>query len=70
MAIGELVSVYSQYDIEYAQIEREVVAAGTSNGAEERAGNLPNPWQAALVPALAVAAGAAIPLLAAGFVRP
>ncbi|KAI4365403.1 hypothetical protein MLD38_021389 [Melastoma candidum] len=62
MAIGELVFVYSQYDIEYAQIEREAVAAGTSDGAEERAGKLPNPWQAALVSALAFAAGAAIPL--------
>ncbi|KAI4374335.1 hypothetical protein MLD38_012342 [Melastoma candidum] len=70
MAVGELVSVYSQYDIEYAQIEREAVAAGTSDGVEERAGKLPNPWQAALVSTLAFAAGAAIPLLAVGFMRP
>ncbi|KAI3675877.1 hypothetical protein L1987_85473 [Smallanthus sonchifolius] len=55
MAIGEFVSVYSQLDIEMAQMKRENRM-------------LPNPMQAALASALAFSLGAIIPLLAASFI--
>jgi VIT1/CCC1 family predicted Fe2+/Mn2+ transporter len=61
MAIGEFVSVYAQYDIEVAQIERD-----RDDGKKD---NLPSPTMAAGASALAFAAGAALPLLAGGFVR-
>ncbi|KAK4757520.1 hypothetical protein SAY87_018821 [Trapa incisa] len=69
MAIGELVSVYSQYDIELAQINREV-QAGTTRPEEvhELKRKLPSPWQAAGASALAFAVGALVPLLAALFI--
>ncbi|KAF8014017.1 hypothetical protein BT93_I1779 [Corymbia citriodora subsp. variegata] len=70
MAIGELVSVYSQYDIEVAQIKRE--DRNKALGAEEmdaRKEKLPSPWQAAGASALAFAVGALVPLLAAAFVK-
>ncbi|KAE9450522.1 hypothetical protein C3L33_17578, partial [Rhododendron williamsianum] len=66
MAIGEFVSVYSQYDIEMAQIEREVLS---ESEIEERKGNLPSPLQAAAASALSFAVGAFVPLLAAAFVK-
>ena len=62
MAIGEFVSVYSQYDIELAQLKRE----GKVVTQEEK---LPNPFQAALASALAFAVGAAVPLLGAAFIN-
>ncbi|XP_042009461.1 vacuolar iron transporter homolog 2-like [Salvia splendens] len=61
MAIGEFVSVYSQLDIEVAQIKRE------QRGREER--NLPSPVQAAGASAAAFTVGAGVPLLAAAFAR-
>ncbi|XP_010428749.1 PREDICTED: vacuolar iron transporter homolog 2 [Camelina sativa] len=61
MAIGEFVSVYSQYDIELAQMERD-------NGEIEKE-KLPSPIQAAAASALAFSAGAIVPLLAAAFVK-
>ncbi|XP_061364586.1 vacuolar iron transporter homolog 4-like isoform X2 [Gastrolobium bilobum] len=69
MAIGEFVSVYTQYDIEMAQIkrEREVNIAGV--GEEDQREKLPNPFHAALASALAFSVGAMIPLLAASFIR-
>ncbi|PKA47009.1 Vacuolar iron transporter like 4 [Apostasia shenzhenica] len=67
MAIGEFVSVYSQLDIEVAQLKREQKMNG---GREEtEAEGLPNPLQAAMASAMAFSVGAAVPLLAAGFVR-
>lgn len=67
MAIGEFVSVYSQYDIEMAQIEREDIS---ESEIEERKGNLPSPLQAAAAAsALSFAVGAFVPLLAAAFVK-
>ncbi|XP_058181527.1 vacuolar iron transporter homolog 3-like [Rhododendron vialii] len=66
MAIGEFVSVYSQYDIEMAQIEREEIS---ESEIEERKGNLPSPLQAAAASALSFAVGAFVPLIAAGFVK-
>ncbi|KAK1618503.1 hypothetical protein QYE76_024020 [Lolium multiflorum] len=66
MAIGEFVSVYAQYDIEVAQIERERDGGDGDDGKKD---NLPSPTMAAGASALAFAAGAALPLLAGGFVR-
>ncbi|KAL9174621.1 hypothetical protein ABFS82_02G063500 [Erythranthe guttata] len=67
MAIGEFVSVYSQYDVEVAQMKREgQMSGGNDGGVREK---LPNPMQAAAASALAFAVGAVVPLLAAAFVR-
>ncbi|RWR82278.1 vacuolar iron transporter 3-like protein [Cinnamomum micranthum f. kanehirae] len=64
MAIGEFVSVYSQLDIEVAQMKRE-----KEEGKESEEGQLPNPVQAAAASALAFSTGAVVPLLAAAFIR-
>ncbi|KAJ7974067.1 Vacuolar iron transporter family protein [Quillaja saponaria] len=72
MAIGEFVSVYSQLDIEVAQMEREKQRGngrrreGEDNEEKE---DLPNPLQAAAASALAFSVGAMVPLLAASFIR-
>ncbi|CAL5056876.1 unnamed protein product [Urochloa decumbens] len=78
MAIGEFVSVYAQYDIQVAHSERgrSDDSSGSSDGGGgvggggEEEGRLPSPAQAAAASALAFAAGAAVPLLSGGFVRP
>ncbi|PRQ24743.1 putative Ccc1 family protein [Rosa chinensis] len=77
MAIGEFVSVYSQLDIEVAQMKRDnknnkqnspvVHVVGDEEGEEKE--NLPNPLQAAAASALAFSVGAMVPLLAASFIR-
>ncbi|KAK1275595.1 hypothetical protein QJS04_geneDACA001770 [Acorus gramineus] len=69
MAIGEFVSVYSQLDIELAQLKR-TRAAAAANEEEDvgAAANLPRPVQAAVASALAFSVGAVVPLLAAAFV--
>ncbi|XP_028793296.1 vacuolar iron transporter homolog 4-like [Neltuma alba] len=61
MAIGEFVSVYSQYDMEVAQLKRE--------GKEVNKAKLPNPFYAAAASAVAFAVGAVVPLLGAAFVK-
>ncbi|KAI9082453.1 hypothetical protein K1719_035596 [Acacia pycnantha] len=61
MAIGEFVSVYSQYDIEVAQLKRE--------GKEVKKSELPNPSYAALASAVAFAVGSLVPLLGAAFIK-
>ncbi|CAJ2649095.1 vacuolar iron transporter 4-like protein [Trifolium pratense] len=61
MAIGEFVSVYSQYDIEYAQMKRQ--------GNTSQKDKLPNPYYAAFASAVAFAVGAFVPLLGAAFVK-
>ncbi|OWM85050.1 vacuolar iron transporter homolog 4-like [Punica granatum] len=75
MAIGEFVSVYSQLDIELAQMKRNnsrngeldrAQVAGTEDGEEEK---LPNPLQAASASALAFSIGAMVPLLGASFIK-
>ncbi|XP_057747845.1 vacuolar iron transporter homolog 4-like [Arachis stenosperma] len=71
MAIGEFVSVYTQLDIEVAQIKRE---RELNNELETREGGseeekLPNPFQAAIASAVAFSVGAAVPLIAAVFIR-
>ncbi|CAL4989475.1 unnamed protein product [Urochloa decumbens] len=73
MAIGEYVSVHAQLDVELAELERAAKAGG--DGGRGRApptdqaeAALSSPGQAAAASALAFAAGAAVPLLAAWFV--
>ncbi|KAI0528606.1 hypothetical protein KFK09_001148 [Dendrobium nobile] len=63
MAIGEFVSVHSQLDIEVAQLKRESKVEGLADQQ-----SLPNPVQAAMASAMAFSMGAAVPLLAAGFI--
>ncbi|CAJ1953086.1 unnamed protein product [Sphenostylis stenocarpa] len=73
MAIGEFVSVYSQLDIEVAQMKREKERMQGSDREVEDTGeqkeSLPNPLQAAAASALAFAVGAMVPLLAASFIK-
>ncbi|KHN39192.1 Vacuolar iron transporter like 4 [Glycine soja] len=70
MAIGEFVSVYTQYDIEMTQIKREREANNNRGVNEEtQREKLPNPFQAALASALAFSVGALVPLIAAVFIR-
>ncbi|KAI3715772.1 hypothetical protein L6452_22759 [Arctium lappa] len=63
MAIGEFVSVYSQRDVEVAQMKRDA-----ENNKESENEALPNPIQAAAASALAFMLGAIMPLLAAAFI--
>lgn len=69
MAIGEFVSVYTQHDIELAQIKREKEDKEAGLTKEEK-DSLPNPAQAAGASALAFATGALLPLLSGAFIRP
>ncbi|CAI9115711.1 OLC1v1016697C1 [Oldenlandia corymbosa var. corymbosa] len=74
MAIGEFVSVYSQLDIELAQMKRDNrKRAGENNQPKEEEDSdkesLPNPVQAAAASALAFSVGAMVPLLAASFIK-
>ncbi|KAJ9687147.1 hypothetical protein PVL29_015843 [Vitis rotundifolia] len=64
MAIGEFVSVYTQLDIELAQMKRDNRRRDSTENEK-----LPNPFQAAIASALSFALGAMIPLLAAAFIR-
>ncbi|MCI12408.1 nodulin-like protein, partial [Trifolium medium] len=66
--IGEFVSVYSQLDIEVAQMKREKEKGRQIDDDEEKE-SLPNPLQAAAASALAFSIGAMVPLLAAFFIR-
>lgn len=69
MAIGEFVSVYSQLDIEVAQMKREKrMTDNEDNEDDVDKEKLPNPIQAALASALAFSLGALVPLLAAAFI--
>ncbi|TMW82028.1 hypothetical protein EJD97_007004 [Solanum chilense] len=70
MAIGEFVSVYSQLDIELAQIKREAKTRGQNHEQkeEEDKEGLPNPFLAAVASAIAFSLGGIIPILAAGFI--
>lgn len=65
MAIGEFVSVYTQLEIELAQIKRNKEMKNTEENNNEE---LPNPVKAALASALAFTVGAIVPLLAAAFI--
>ncbi|KAM0025519.1 putative Ccc1 family protein [Helianthus debilis subsp. tardiflorus] len=67
MAIGEFVSVYSQRDVEVAQMKRDTKNAGNNDQESEKEA-LPNPIQAAAASACAFMIGAIMPLLAAAFI--
>ncbi|XP_010680566.2 vacuolar iron transporter homolog 3 [Beta vulgaris subsp. vulgaris] len=69
MAIGEYVSVYSQVDIEVAQLKRDKLKNGEIQEGCEEEEELPNPLQAALASAFAFSVGALVPLLAASFIK-
>lgn len=73
MAIGEFVSVYAQYDIEVAELERRGRGKGIKNGEAKEEDidkeRLPNPWLAAGASALAFSMGALLPLLSGGFIK-
>ncbi|WJX46444.1 hypothetical protein P8452_33246 [Trifolium repens] len=72
MAIGEFVSVYTQYDIEIAQMKRESELSKNDDDDDEESSKrekLPNPFQAALASALAFSVGALMPLVAAAFIK-
>ncbi|KAF8405863.1 hypothetical protein HHK36_007941 [Tetracentron sinense] len=71
MAIGEFISVYSQLDIEVAQMKRDKRMKNGSESEEEseKVLQLPSPLQAAIASALAFSVGAIVPLLAAAFIR-
>lgn len=66
MAIGEFVSVYTQYDIAIAQMKRE---NKTKNSGDMEKEKLPNPVQAAFASALAFSVGGLVPLLGAAFIK-
>nr|XP_043623236.1 vacuolar iron transporter homolog 4-like [Erigeron canadensis] len=66
MAIGEFVSVYSQRDVEAAQMKRENRLSESTGESGKEA--LPNPIQAAAASAFAFMLGAIMPLLAAAFI--
>ncbi|XP_051139542.1 vacuolar iron transporter homolog 2-like [Andrographis paniculata] len=70
MAIGEFVSVYSQLDIEVAQLRRDKKAAAAAGEIDDGSSkeDLPNPVQAAAASALTFSVGAMVPLLAASFI--
>ncbi|XP_054779291.1 vacuolar iron transporter homolog 2-like [Prosopis cineraria] len=69
MAIGEFVSVYTQYDVEVAQMKREMSEDDEEKQMEKiKDVKLPNPFQAAFASALSFSVGALIPLLAAAFI--
>ncbi|KAI4299049.1 hypothetical protein L6164_032545 [Bauhinia variegata] len=72
MAIGEFVSVYTQYEVEVAQMKRDKSNGGGNEkdiemGIEKE--NLPNPFVAAFASALSFSVGALGPLLAAAFIK-
>ncbi|XP_058755211.1 vacuolar iron transporter homolog 1-like [Vicia villosa] len=71
MAIGEFVSVYSQLDIEIAQLKRDKNIENGNNIEDDviEKESLPNPLQAAAASALAFSIGAMVPLLAASFIK-
>lgn len=75
MAIGEFVSVYSQLDIEVAQMKRDTERDNgrrhdqEDDNDDDEKESLPNPIHAAAASALAFSVGAMVPLLAASFIR-
>ncbi|KAK2383609.1 Protein ccc1 [Trifolium repens] len=72
MAIGEFVSVFTQYEVEVGQMMRDL---GTSDRKEkeleielEKRKSLPNPLQAALASAFSFSIGGLVPLLSGSFI--
>ncbi|CAL0306119.1 unnamed protein product [Lupinus luteus] len=71
MAIGEFVSVYTQYEVEVSQMKRDMNMSsykGESEREFEIRRTLPNPLHAALASALSFTMGALVPLLSAAFI--
>ncbi|XP_058085846.1 vacuolar iron transporter homolog 2-like [Magnolia sinica] len=68
MAIGEFMSVYTQYDIEVAQMEREKIENGREE-TDDMVAHLPSPIRAAVASFIAFAMGAILPLLSGGFIH-
>ncbi|CAN0892346.1 Vacuolar iron transporter homolog 4 [Linum grandiflorum] len=71
MAIGEFVSVYSQHDIQVAQLDRELnsLAISRYEYAERKKKEVPSPVEAALASGIAFAVGALVPLIGAVFAK-
>ncbi|XP_052189895.1 vacuolar iron transporter homolog 4-like [Diospyros lotus] len=72
MAIGEFVSVYSQLDIDVAQMKRDKRRVGDESHEkldEEKKESLSSPVRAAAASGLAFSCGAIVPLLAAAFIK-
>ncbi|XP_025639599.1 vacuolar iron transporter homolog 4 isoform X1 [Arachis hypogaea] len=71
MALGEYVSVSTQYEVEVAQIKRDMMMMMENKNEMEkkRRSLLPNPLHAALASALSFTVGAVIPLVFTAFVR-
>ena len=71
MAIGEFVSVYTQYDIEMSQTKRQKKTRNTTGDGLEKPAeeNLPSPVQAAFASALAFSAEGLVPLLGAALIK-
>ncbi|MED6119562.1 Vacuolar iron transporter 1 [Stylosanthes scabra] len=71
MAIGEFVSVYTQYEVELAQIKRKMMSGAGSEEEDVGMGKkvLPNPLKAALASATSYCLGAVAPLVGAAFIR-
>ncbi|KAJ7968139.1 Vacuolar iron transporter-like protein [Quillaja saponaria] len=67
MAIGEFVSVYTQYDIGIVQLKREKNIRGEKEMEIEKQ-KLPNPMKAAFASAISFSIGALVPLLGAAFI--
>ncbi|RRT32626.1 hypothetical protein B296_00053396, partial [Ensete ventricosum] len=68
MAIGEFVSVYAQYDIEVAEMEKRRRGSRSEEGFQAEK-SLPSPLLAAGASALAFSLGAVLPLLVGGVIR-
>lgn len=66
MAIGEFVSVYTQRDVESAQLKRKQQQNSEQVFEREK---LPSPVQAAVASALAFGVGAMVPLIGAAFIN-
>ncbi|XP_061354933.1 vacuolar iron transporter homolog 2-like [Gastrolobium bilobum] len=69
MAIGEFVSVYTQYEVEVGQMKRDMKMSSEKGEKDlEKRRTLPNPLHAALASAFSFSIGALVPLLSAAFV--
>ncbi|XP_027347630.1 vacuolar iron transporter homolog 1-like [Abrus precatorius] len=69
MAIGGFISVYTQLDIEIAQMKSEREINNNKEKEVEEDEKLANPFQANIASAIAFSVGAVVPLLAAAFIR-
>lgn len=72
MAIGEFVSVFTQYEVEVGQMKRDMIKSEQGERdlemAMEKRKSIPNPMQAALASAFSFSIGGLVPLLSGSFV--